>query len=40
LFDSESDEVIGEWRKQHNEKLDVLYCSQNIVWVIKERRKG
>jgi len=30
--------VTGEWRKQHNEEPDVLYCSQNIVWVIKARR--
>ena len=30
-----SDEVTGEWRKLHNEKLNDLYCSHNIVWVIK-----
>ena len=38
LFDSKRDELTGEWRQQHNEELDVLYCSRNIVWVIKERR--
>ena len=31
------DEVIGEWRKLHNEKLNDLYSSPNIVWVIKSR---
>ena len=32
------DEVTGEWRKQHNEELNDLYCSPNIVRVIKSRR--
>ena len=27
-----------EWRKLHNEELNDLYCSPNIVWVIKLRR--
>jgi hypothetical protein len=25
------DEVIGEWRRLHNEKVHVLCCSSNII---------
>ena len=28
----------GEWRRLYNEKLHSLYCSPNIVSVIKSRR--
>ena len=32
------DEVTRKWRKLHNEKLNDLYSSSNIVQVIKSRR--
>jgi hypothetical protein len=38
VFGSKRDEVTGEWRKLHNEKLNDLYSSPNIVRVIKSRR--
>jgi hypothetical protein len=28
-----------EWRKLHNEELHDLYCSLNIIWVIRSSRK-
>jgi len=34
------DEVTGGWKKLHNEELDDLYCSPNIIEVIKSRRLG
>ena len=31
-------EITGEWRRLHNEELNYLYSSLNIVRVIKSRR--
>ena len=39
IFGPKRYEVTGEWRKLHNEELNYLYCSPNIVRVIKSRRK-
>jgi hypothetical protein len=38
IFEPKRDEVTGEWRKLHNEELNDLYCSPNIVRVVKSRR--
>ena len=34
---TKKDGVTGEWRKLHNKDLNDLYCSPNIVRVIKSR---
>jgi hypothetical protein len=38
IFGAKRDEVTGEWRKLRNEELNDLYCSPNIVRVIKSKR--
>ena len=38
IFAPRRDEVTGEWRRLHNEELNDLYSSPNIVRVIKSRR--
>ena len=38
IFWPKRDEVTGKWIKLHNEELNDLYCSTNIVRVIKSRR--
>ena len=38
IFGPKRDEVTGEWRNLHNEKLNDLYCSPNTVQVTKSRR--
>jgi len=38
IFGPRREEVTGEWRKLHNEELNDLYSSPNIVRVIKSRR--
>ena len=37
IFGPKRDEITREWRKLHNEELN-LYCSANILRVIKSRR--
>ena len=40
IFGPRRDEVTGEWMRMHNEELNDLYSSPNIVRVIKSRRKS
>ena len=35
IFGPKRDEVTGEWRKLDNEELNDLYCSPNIILMIK-----
>jgi hypothetical protein len=39
IFGPKRDGITGEWRKLHNEELNDLYCSPNIVRVIKSRMR-
>ena len=38
IFGPKRDGVTEEWRKLHNEELNDLYASPNIVRVMKSRR--
>ena len=38
IFGPRRDEVKGEWRRLHNEELNDLYSSPNLLRVIKSRR--
>ena len=38
IFEPRRDEVTGEWRRLHNEELNDLCSSPNIVRVINSRR--
>ena len=39
IFGPKRDEVRGEWRKLHNEELNDLYSTPNIVRVIKQKNE-
>jgi hypothetical protein len=39
IFERKRDEVTGGWRKLHNEQLNNLYSSPNIIRGIKSRMR-
>jgi hypothetical protein len=38
IFRPKRDEVMGEWRKLHNEELHDLYSSPDVIRQVKSRR--
>jgi hypothetical protein len=40
IFRTKRDEVMGDWRKLHNEELHNLYSWRNIIQMFKSRRMG
>jgi hypothetical protein len=38
IFRPKMEEMAGGWRRLHNEDLNNLYTSLNIIWVIKSGR--
>jgi len=40
IFGPKKEEVVGGWRRLHNEELHNLYTSQNTVRAIMSRRVG
>jgi hypothetical protein len=38
IFGPRKDEVMGDWRKLHNEELHKSYSSPDIIRMIKSRR--
>jgi hypothetical protein len=39
IFGPKRDEVIGGWRKLHNEEIHNLYSAPSIIRIIKSRKK-
>jgi hypothetical protein len=38
IFRPKKEEVVGGWRRLHNEELHKLYSSLNIIRMVKSRR--
>jgi hypothetical protein len=39
IFGLKKNEIVGSWRKLHNDELHNLYSSPSIIRMIKSRRK-
>ena len=37
IFGPKREEVTGEWGRLHIEELHDMYCSPNIIWVIRSK---
>jgi hypothetical protein len=37
IFEPKRDEVVGGWRKLHNEELHDLYSSRSLIRIMKSR---
>jgi hypothetical protein len=37
IFGPKAEEMTGDWRRMHNEELSYLYCSPNIIRVVKSK---
>jgi hypothetical protein len=40
MFGPKREEVVGDWRRLHNEELHNLYASPYIISIFKSRRMG
>jgi hypothetical protein len=38
IFEPKRDEVMGDWKKLHNEELHNLYSSPDIIGMVKSKR--
>jgi hypothetical protein len=39
IFVPKREEVVGDWRRQYNVELQILYTSPNIIQVMKSRKR-
>jgi hypothetical protein len=38
VFEPTKNKVAGKWRRMHDAELNDMYCSPNIIRIIKPRR--
>jgi hypothetical protein len=38
VYGPKREEVVGGWRRMHNEEVHNLDASSNIIWMIESRR--